>query len=106
MAKIRPLNDFIAVQIDVQETTTESGLVIVDSVEPTYCIGVVCAVGPGRYVSMKDKDENIIKTHLVKTTVKVGDRIAFPIDAASEEIKLDDETFTMITESSIFGVIE
>ena len=93
---IKPLYDRVVVKRLAAETTTTGGIVIPEKSAEKPTQGEVIAVGDG---VLLDNGE------LRALAVNVGDRILFGQYAGSE-IKLDGETYLIIKESDIFGVVE
>ena len=93
--KIRPLFDKIVIKKDDADQTTPSGIILTDSAKEKPTVAKVLAVGPGGYVD----------GHEVKMEVKVGDKILYSKYAGSE-FKLDGETFIIIRQSDVLGIIE
>ena len=93
--KVRPLFDKIVIKKDDAEMTTPSGIILTDSAKEKPTVAKVLAVGPGGYVD----------GHEVKMEVKVGDKILYSKYAGSE-FKLDGETFIIIRQSDVLGIIE
>ena len=94
---LRPLNDHVIIKPLSDERKTEGGIIIPDTVskeKPEK--GEVIAVGPGR---INDKGER------ATLDVKVGDKIVFT-KYSPTEVKLENETYLVITESDILAVIE
>lgn len=93
---IKPLYDRVVVKRLAAETTTKGGIVIPEKSAEKPTQGEVIAVGDG---VLLDNGE------LRALAVNVGDRILFGQYAGSE-VKLDDETYLIIKESDIFGIVE
>lgn len=93
---IKPLYDRVVVKRLAAETTTKGGIVIPEKSAEKPTQGEVIAVGDG---VLLDNGE------LRALVVKVGDRILFGQYVGSE-VKLDGDTYLIIKESDIFGVVE
>ena len=94
---LKPLNDHVIVKATSDERTTDLGIIIPDTVnqeKPEK--GEVIAVGPGK---LNDKGER------VALDVKVGDKVVFT-KYSPNEIKLENETYLILSESDILAVIE
>lgn len=96
---IRPLGDRILVQeieSEDQERTTEAGIIIPDTVKKDKGAkhGEVVAVGPGK----RDEDGEYMSVE-----VKVGDEVLFNW---GDEVQIGEETYHIVNESSILGVVE
>lgn len=95
--KLIPLNDKIIVKAISDEKTTESGIVLPDTVDkerPEQ--GEVIAVGPGKMLDNGQRQQ---------TSVKVGQKVLFT-KYSPNEIKIDEEEYLVISESDILAIIE
>lgn len=96
---IVPLGDRVVVRPLTPEeagTVSASGIIIPDSASkerPEQ--GVVVAVGGGKY------DDGV----LVPMTVKEGDRIVFS-KYGFDEVKISGDTYVIVSESNILGIIK
>ena len=86
----KPLADRVLVEPAPAEQTTASGIIIPDSAKEKPLKGKIVAAGEGK------KDEPM--------TVKVGDDILYG-QYAGTEIKLDGETYLIMRESDIYGIL-
>jgi chaperonin GroES len=94
--KIKPLGDRVVVKVvEVAEEKTKSGLFVPDTAKEKPQEAEVMAVGPG---SLNDKGER------VAIDVAVGDKVIFS-KYGGMEIKLDGETFLILTERDILAKI-
>lgn len=94
--KIKPLGDRVVVKVvEVAEEKTKSGLFVPDTAKEKPQEAEIMAVGPG---SLNDKGER------VAIDVAVGDKIIFS-KYGGMEIKLDGETFLILTERDILAKI-
>lgn len=93
--KIKPLADRVLVKSVEAEETTKSGLIIPDSAKEKPEIAEVVAVGPG---GMVDGNE-------VEMYIKVGDKV-ITSKYAGNEVKIDDEEYTIIRQSDILAIVE
>jgi chaperonin GroES len=92
---IVPLGDRIVLEPLSKEETSASGIIIPDTArqeKPER--GTVLAVGAGKFANGA----------LEPMTVRVGDVIIFS-PYATDEIKIDGETYIVIAESSVLGII-
>ena len=89
-----PLNETILLKL-VPKEKPPAGIFVAESAEPLYDRGEIVAVGPGRKL-----DDG---TH-VAMDVKVGDKVFFTRYAATQ-VPLDGETFHLVKESDILGII-
>ncbi|WP_323846176.1 co-chaperone GroES [Microbulbifer magnicolonia] len=93
---IKPLYDRVVVKRLPAETITRGGIVIPDKAAEKPTQGEVFAVGGGVPL---DNGE------LRPLSVRVGDRVLFG-HYAGTEIKLDGETYLIVKESDILGILE
>lgn len=93
--KLRPLGDRILVKRIDSEEKTKGGIFIPDSAKEKPLEGEVVAVGPGRTF-----DNGQIKS----MTVKVSDRVLFA-KYAETEVKLEGQSFLLLREDDILGVL-
>lgn len=91
MTKIRPLHNYILIQLE-EETLTTSGIIIVGEPNERQQRGVVIAVGEGRL-------ENGVR---IPPQVKPGDRVLF--DKWSM-VKIDGFDYYIAIEDGIIGVL-
>ncbi len=97
---ITPLNDRVVVRPMTEEemgTTSASGIIIPDTIskeKPEQ--GIVISVGKGKW------DEDGEKR--IPLDVKIGDRVVFS-KYGYDEVKLDGESYYIVSESSILGII-
>lgn len=93
--KLRPLGDRILVKRIDSEEKTKGGIIIPDSAKEKPLEGEVVATGPGRTF-----DNGQIKP----MTVKVSDRVLFA-KYAETEVKLDGQSFLLLREDDVLGVL-
>ena len=93
--KIRPLGDRVVVKV-VKEEKTAGGLVLPDNAQEKPQTGEVLSVGPGKVL------DNGSRTTV---DVKVGDKVLFA-KYSGTEVKLDGETYLLIAEKDILGVVQ
>jgi len=94
--KIRPIGENVVVERLEEDTVRASGLIIPDVAQEKSQLGVVVGVGPG---SVTDTGER------VPMEVAVGDTVVFS-KFGNNEIKVRDESFILLRESDIFGIVE
>lgn len=94
--KFIPLHDRILVKRLEQEDTTKGGIIIPDTAKEKPMKGSIIAVGPG-----KTNESGKI----TPISLKAGDTVLFN-KYAGNEIKLDDETYSVMREDDILAVIE
>jgi chaperonin GroES len=92
---IRPLGDRVIVRRVEEETKTAGGIYIPDSATEKPSEGEVLAVGKGRITDNGD---------LLPMNVAVGEKIIFGKYAGSE-VKVDGETYLIMKEEDILGVL-
>jgi len=94
--KVRPLHDRVIVRRLDEEEKSSGGIIIPDSAKEKPIQGKVIAVGNGK--SLENGDVRPLD-------VKEGDTVIFSTYAGTE-IKLDGDSFLMMREDDILGVIE
>ncbi|MNS86355.1 10 kDa chaperonin [compost metagenome] len=92
--KIRPLGDRVVVKI-VKEEKTAGGLVLPDTAQEKPQTGEVLAVGPGK---LSDNGTRQV------VDVQVGDKVLFA-KYSGTEVKLDGETYLLLSEKDLLGVV-
>ncbi|MFP5501045.1 MAG: co-chaperone GroES [Candidatus Sericytochromatia bacterium] len=92
--KIRPLGDRVVVKI-VKEEKTAGGLVLPDTAQEKPQTGEIVAVGPGKMM------ENGSRAAM---DVKEGEKVLFA-KYSGTEVKLDGETYLLLAEKDILGVV-
>ena len=92
--KIRPLGDRVVVKI-VKEEKTAGGLVLPDTAQEKPQTGEVVAVGPGRILDNGSRQA---------VDVKDGDKVLFA-KYSGTEVKLEGETYLLLAEKDILGVV-
>ena len=94
--KLRPLYDRVIVKRVGSEDTTKGGIIIPDSAKEKPLEGEVVAVGKGKLLDNGTQR---------KPMVKEGDRVLFA-KYAETEIKLEGETYLLLREDDLLGVLE
>ncbi len=92
--KIRPLGDRVVVKI-VKDEKTAGGIYLPDTAQEKPQTGEILAVGPGKILDNGSR---------LAVDVAVGDRILFA-KYSGTEVKLDGETYLLIAEKDILGVV-
>jgi chaperonin GroES len=92
--KIRPLGDRVVVKI-VKEEKTAGGLVLPDTAQEKPQTGEVLAVGPGKLNDNGSRQA---------VDVQVGDKVLFA-KYSGTEVKLDGETYLLLSEKDLLGVV-
>jgi chaperonin GroES len=96
MAHIKPLGDRVLVQPIEEQEVKKGGIIIPDTAKEKPQEGKVIALGTGR---TDDKGKK------VAFEVKKGDRVLIP-KYGGQEVKIADETYLLIKEEDILGIIE
>jgi len=89
--KIKPLGDRVIIEPQPAEEKTQSGIIIPDTAKEKPQQGIVVAVGNG----LPDSP----------MTVKEGDTVIYG-KYSGNEVKIDEKTYLMMSESDIFGIIQ
>lgn len=93
--KLKPLsNRVILKQVEAQERT-KSGIYLPDSAKEKPQFAEVVAVGPGKTTDGKKQE----------MSVKVGDKVIYP-KYSGEDVKVEDEEYTVIEEDKILAIVE
>ena len=92
--KIKPLGDRVIVK-PIERETMKGGIIIPDTAKEKPMEGEVLAVGAGKL------DE---KGNRVAMEVKVGDRVLYG-KYSGTEVKLDDESYLIIHQDEILGIL-
>jgi chaperonin GroES len=96
MANLKPLGDRVLVQPLEEKETKKGGIIIPDTAKEKPQEGKIVALGTGKV------DDNGKK---IAFEVKKGDKVLIS-KYGGTEVKLDDETYLIIKEEDILGVIE
>lgn len=94
--KLRPLFDRVLVKRLDGEEKTKGGLFIPDSAKEKPLEGEVVAVGKGKILENGD---------IKPVSVKVGDKVLFA-KYAETEIKLDNQSYLLLREDDLLGILE
>jgi chaperonin GroES len=95
-AKIQPLGDRVLVQLIEDKEQVKGGIIIPDSAKEKPQEAKVVALGTGR------KDDS---GKPVAFEVKVGDKVLIS-KYGGNEVKIDDEKYTLLREDDILGIIK
>ena len=95
MSKIRPLHDRLLVKRIEEKETVKGGIIIPDTAKEKPQEGNVVALGTGKL------DDNGKK---VEFTVKKGDKVLIS-KYGGTEIKVDGESYLIMREDDILGII-
>lgn len=96
--KIKPIGPNILVRPEKMETTTKSGVVLVQKEEERPQQGEILAVGEGTTL----QNGQVVQYPF---TVKVGDTVYFKKYGAMQEVELDGEKLLVMTENDILGIV-
>ena len=94
--KLRPLYDRVLVKRIESEGKTKGGIIIPDNAKEKPLEGEIVAAGNGRVL-----EDGTIRP----LTVKVGDRVLFA-KYAETEVKVGGETWLLLREDDLLGIIE
>jgi chaperonin GroES len=91
---VRPLGDRVVVKI-VKEEKTAGGLLLPDNAQEKPQTGEVLSVGPGKILDNGSRQP---------VDVAVGDKVLFA-KYSGTEVKLDGQTYLLLSEKDILGVV-
>lgn len=94
--QIEPIYDRLLIKRDEAKTMTDSGLYIPGNAVDKPLTGVVVACGEGVLWGNEE---------VYPLQVKVGDRVMFP-KHCGVDIELDGESFLLVVEEEVFGIVE
>ncbi len=94
-SNIKPLHDRVLIKPLPESETSKGGIIIPDSAKEKPQEAQVIALGTGK----RDSDNNIIEF-----VVNVGDRVIISKHSGTE-VCVEGETFTIISENNILGII-
>ena len=94
--KVKPLGDRVLIKHADEDEQVRGGIIIPDSAKEKPQEAEVIALGTGA----KDSDGNTVAFN-----VKIGDRV-LTSKYGGTEVKIDDETYVLVREEDILGVIE
>ncbi len=95
-SKVKPLGDRVLVQPLEEKEVVKGGIIIPDTAKEKPQEGKVVAIGSGK------TDDNGKK---IEFTVKVGDKVLFS-KYGGTEIKVDGESYLIMREDDILGILE
>ncbi|MSQ91249.1 MAG: co-chaperone GroES [Phycisphaerales bacterium] len=95
--KVRPLGDKLLVKRDEAQTKTNSGIFLPESAKDKPKQGKVVALGSG--ILNKETGK------YMPFSVKKGDTVLFTTYSGTE-IKVDGETYLIMTEEDVLGIID
>jgi chaperonin GroES len=93
--KVKPLDDRVLVHPSEAEEVTAGGIVLPDAAREKPQRGKVIAAGPGKLLENGKRGE---------MEVKVGDQVVYG-KYSGTEIELSGETYVILRESDILGVV-
>ena len=92
---IRPLQDRVVIKMLEAEETTKGGIILTTAAQEKPQIAEIIAVGPGGVVDGKE----------VKMELKIGDKVLIS-QYAGNKVKLDNEEYTILSQSDVLAVVE
>lgn len=93
----KPLGDRVLVKPESVEQKSKGGLILNDSISRGQKIeGEVIAVGTGLYSQ---------NGNLIPMSVKVGDKVLFSKDEATNKIKINDTELLIFREHELIGIL-
>ena len=93
--KLKPLGDRVVIQVNAEETTTSSGIVLPGSAQEKPQQGKIIAVGSGEIIDGKK----------VPLDVKVGDEVIYSKYSGSE-VKVGEDKYLIVKQSDILAIVE
>lgn len=93
--KLKPLSNRVILKQLEAEEKTKSGIYLPDSAKEKPQMAEVIAVGGGKIVDGKKQE----------MTVKVGDKVLYS-KYSGDEVKIEDEEYTVIEEDKILAIVE
>ncbi len=93
--QIKPLHDFITIKLDVPETVSEGGIVLIQK-KPEQGVetGTVIEVGPGAHIDGRF-DEMVIK---------VGDRVLFN-KGTGQLVEVEKQKVLFLKQRDVMGIL-
>ena len=93
--KLKPLFDKVVLKKVEAEETTKAGLILTGSAKEKPDVSVVVAVGPGGVIDGKE----------VSMVLSVGDKVIVG-KYSGTEVKVDNEEYTVVSQSDILAIVE
>ncbi|MEW6007810.1 MAG: co-chaperone GroES [bacterium] len=93
---IRPLGDHILVKPEEEKEVKKGGIIIPDTAKEKPQEGIIKAVGKG---------ERLDDGTIVPLEVKAGDKVLFG-KYSGTEIKIDTDSYLIMREDDVLGIIE
>ncbi len=94
--KLRPLDDRVVIKQSEAEEKTTGGIILPDTAKEKPQIGKVVATGPGKLLDSNKRS---------KMSVKKNDKVIYS-KYMGNDIEIDDQTYVILKESDILGIIE
>jgi chaperonin GroES len=93
----KPLGDRVLVKPDSREEKSKGGLILNDSINRGQKVyGTVVAIGTGLFSQTGNT---------IPMSVKVGDRVLYSKNEATNTIKLDEEEMLIFREHELIGIL-
>lgn len=102
---IQPMHDRVLIKRVEAKDTTTSGLIIPESAKEKPNVGMVIAVGPGRYHKMIHPVSGLDNFVRVHGLVKPGDKVLFG-KYSGQDFEYEGEKYLFALEQEILGVFE
>lgn len=96
MRSLVPIGDHVVIQQVKKEVKSAGGIILQNSPYENVIEGVVVSVGEGRLTN---------DNTLVKMRVRPGDRVLYHEFAATNKVVEDGETYHIMQEGDVFGVL-
>ena len=93
--KLKPLFDKVVLKKVEAEETTKAGIILTGSAKEKPDVSVVVAVGPGGVIDGKE----------VAMVLSVGDKVIVG-KYSGTEVKVDNEEYTVVSQSDILAIVE
>ena len=93
---LKPLSDHVVVKPLEEESKTKGGIVLPETSKEKPQRGEVIAIGSGKLL------ENGTRAMM---EIKIGDKILFS-KYGPNEVKIDEQTYYILTESDIYAIIQ
>jgi chaperonin GroES len=103
--KIRPLNDWVVLEVSEAEERTAGGIIIPEVAKERPQRGIVVAAGPGAHKTEMRKGKEKGEKKFIPTVVKTGEEVLFEKYMA-KEFETADRKITMVREEYILGILE
>ena len=94
--KLKPLHDRVVVRQTEEEATSSGGIILTSAAQEKPSQGEVVAVGTGRMLESGD---------ILPMSISVGDTVIYG-KFGGNEVKIDGETFLILSEGYIYGIFE